>query len=98
VPQMGEKRNVYRLLIGKPEGKRPLERRRCRCRWALVLSIAYLNVLIMAYLSIHRLRIFVLINPLFMFVSYVYCSSTHALPINLLLSNLEGFILSFSNS
>jgi hypothetical protein len=25
---MGEKRNVYRLLVGKPEGKRPLGRRR----------------------------------------------------------------------
>jgi hypothetical protein len=23
---MGEKRNVYRLLVGKPEGKRPLRR------------------------------------------------------------------------
>jgi hypothetical protein len=30
VVQMGEKRNVYRLLVGKPEGKRPLERPRCR--------------------------------------------------------------------
>jgi hypothetical protein len=28
---MGEKRNVYRLLVGKPEGKRPLER--LRRRW-----------------------------------------------------------------
>jgi hypothetical protein len=27
---MGEKRNVYRLLVGKPEGKRPLGRSRCR--------------------------------------------------------------------
>jgi hypothetical protein len=27
---MGEKRNVYRLLAGKPEGKRPLERPRRR--------------------------------------------------------------------
>jgi hypothetical protein len=27
---MGEKRNVYRLLVGKPEGKRPLGRQRCR--------------------------------------------------------------------
>jgi hypothetical protein len=27
---MGEKRNVYRLLVGKPEGKRPLGRPRCR--------------------------------------------------------------------
>jgi hypothetical protein len=28
---MGEKRNEYRLLVGKPEGKRPL--RRPRRRW-----------------------------------------------------------------
>jgi hypothetical protein len=27
---MGEKRNAYRLLVGKPEGKRPLERPRRR--------------------------------------------------------------------
>jgi hypothetical protein len=27
---MGEKRNVYRLLVGKPEGKRPLGRPRNR--------------------------------------------------------------------
>jgi hypothetical protein len=27
---MGEKRNVYMLLVGKPEGKRPLGRPRCR--------------------------------------------------------------------
>jgi hypothetical protein len=27
---MGEKRNVYRSLIRKPEGKRPLGRPRCR--------------------------------------------------------------------
>jgi hypothetical protein len=26
VARMGEKRNVYRLLVGKPEGKRPLGR------------------------------------------------------------------------
>jgi hypothetical protein len=30
VAQMGEKRNVYRLLVGKPEGKRPLEKPRRR--------------------------------------------------------------------
>jgi hypothetical protein len=30
VARMGEKRNVYRLLIGKPEGKRPLGRPRLR--------------------------------------------------------------------
>jgi hypothetical protein len=27
---MGEKRNVYRLLVGKPDGKRPLGRPRPR--------------------------------------------------------------------
>jgi hypothetical protein len=31
VAGMGEKRNVYRLLVGKPEGERPL--RRPRRRW-----------------------------------------------------------------
>jgi hypothetical protein len=27
---MGEKKNVYKLLVGTPEGKRPLRRPRCR--------------------------------------------------------------------
>jgi hypothetical protein len=27
---MGEERNIYRVLTGKPEGERPLERPRCR--------------------------------------------------------------------
>jgi hypothetical protein len=27
---MREKRNAYRLLVGKPEGKRPLGRPKCR--------------------------------------------------------------------
>jgi hypothetical protein len=27
---MGEKRSMYRVLVGKPEGKRPLGRPRCR--------------------------------------------------------------------
>jgi hypothetical protein len=30
VARMGENRNAYRLLVGKPEGKRPLGRPRCR--------------------------------------------------------------------
>ena len=31
VARMGERRDVYRVLVGKPEGKRPL--RRPRRRW-----------------------------------------------------------------
>jgi hypothetical protein len=31
VARMAEKRNAYRLLVGKPEGKRPLRRPRRRC-------------------------------------------------------------------
>jgi hypothetical protein len=30
VERMGEKRNAYRILVGKPEGKRPLGRPRRR--------------------------------------------------------------------
>jgi len=32
VARMGEERGLYRFLVGKPEGKRPLGRP--RCRWA----------------------------------------------------------------
>jgi hypothetical protein len=30
VARVGEKKNAYRLLVGKPEGKRPLDRPRRR--------------------------------------------------------------------
>jgi hypothetical protein len=39
---MEEKRNVYRLLVGKPEGKRPLERP--RCRWIDNIKIDLLEI------------------------------------------------------
>ena len=31
VARMGERRGVYRVLVGKPEGKKPLGRHRRRC-------------------------------------------------------------------
>jgi hypothetical protein len=31
VARMGERKNVYRILVGNPEGKRPLGRPRRRC-------------------------------------------------------------------
>jgi hypothetical protein len=32
----GERRDAYRALVGKPEGRRPLERP--RCRWEIILK------------------------------------------------------------
>jgi hypothetical protein len=37
VARMGEKRNTYRLLVGKPEGRRPLGR--LRRRWVDNISV-----------------------------------------------------------
>jgi hypothetical protein len=36
VAQVREKRNLYGLFVGKPEGKRPLGR--TRCRWVEMLK------------------------------------------------------------
>jgi hypothetical protein len=42
VARMGEKRNVNRLLVGKPEGKRPL--RRPRRRWIYNIKKDFLEI------------------------------------------------------
>jgi hypothetical protein len=42
VARMGEKRNVYRLLVGKPEGKRPLGKP--RHRWINNIKIDLLGI------------------------------------------------------
>jgi hypothetical protein len=39
---MGEKRNVYRLLVGKPERRRPLGRP--RCRWMDNIKVDLLEI------------------------------------------------------
>jgi hypothetical protein len=36
---MGEGRNVYRVLMGKPEGKRPLERPRRRWEDGIIMDL-----------------------------------------------------------
>jgi hypothetical protein len=50
VARMGEKRNVYRLLVGKPEGKRPLGRRRRRWMHNIKMDLLEigLNVVVQA--------------------------------------------------
>jgi hypothetical protein len=42
VAHMGEGRNVYRVLVGKPEGKRPLERPRRRCEDGIKMDLGRL--------------------------------------------------------
>jgi hypothetical protein len=42
VARMGEKRNAYRLLVGKPEGKRPLGR--ARRRWVDNIEMHLLEI------------------------------------------------------
>jgi hypothetical protein len=42
VARMGENRNVYRILVGKPEGKRPL--RRPRHRWVDNIKIYLIEI------------------------------------------------------
>jgi hypothetical protein len=37
VARIGEKRNVYRFLVGKPEGKIPLGRP--RCKWVDIIKM-----------------------------------------------------------
>jgi hypothetical protein len=39
---MGEKRNAYRLLVGKPERKRPLGRP--RCKWVDYIKMDVLEI------------------------------------------------------
>jgi hypothetical protein len=40
VARMGEKKNAYRLLVGKSEGKRPLGRPRCRWVYNIKMDLA----------------------------------------------------------
>jgi hypothetical protein len=39
VPRMGEKRNAHRILVGKPEGKRPLGRPRRRWEDNIIMDL-----------------------------------------------------------
>jgi hypothetical protein len=38
IPSTGEGRDVYRVLVGKPEGKRPLDKPRHRWGGGIILS------------------------------------------------------------
>jgi hypothetical protein len=66
---MGEKRNAYKLLVGKPEGKRSLGRP--RCRWIdnikMDLSEIGLNVVDSIGLAQDRYRWRALVNAIMNF-------------------------------
>jgi hypothetical protein len=40
----GEGRGVYRVFVGKPEGKRPMERSRCRWKGNINLDLQEVGV------------------------------------------------------
>jgi hypothetical protein len=40
---MGEKRNIFRILVGKPEGKRPLERPKRRWENNIKMALREMN-------------------------------------------------------
>jgi hypothetical protein len=65
VARMGEKRNVYRLLIGKPERKKPLGR--SRSRWINNIKMDLLeiglNVVDWIGLTQNKYRCRGLVNP-----------------------------------
>jgi hypothetical protein len=60
---MGEKRNVYRLLVGKPEGKRPLGRPRRRWMNNIKMDLSEIRVNVVDWIGLaqdrYRWRAFV---------------------------------------
>jgi hypothetical protein len=63
---MGEKRNVYRLLVGKPEGKRPLGRPRCRWINNIKMDLLVIGVNVVDWIGLaqDRYRWRALVNSL----------------------------------
>jgi hypothetical protein len=56
VARMGEKRNVYRLLVGKPEGKRPLGRPRSRWIDNIKLDLTEIGVSVVDWIGLAQDR------------------------------------------
>jgi hypothetical protein len=53
---MREKRNVYRLLVGKPEGKRPLGRPRRRWMDNIKMDLLEIGVNVVDWIGLARDR------------------------------------------
>jgi hypothetical protein len=53
---VGEERNVYRLLVGKPEGKRPLGRPRCRWMANIKMDLFEIGVNVVDWIGLAQDR------------------------------------------
>jgi hypothetical protein len=53
---MGEKRNVYRLLVGKPEGKRPLGRSRRRWIDNIKMDLLEIGLSVVDWIGLAQVR------------------------------------------
>jgi hypothetical protein len=69
VARMGEKRNVYRLLVGKPEGKRPLGRLRRRWINNIKMDLLEIGVSVVDWIGLvqDRYRLRALVNAVMNF-------------------------------
>jgi hypothetical protein len=56
VARMGEKRNVYRLLVGKPEGKRPLGSPRRRWMDNIKMDLLEIGVNVVDWIGVAQVR------------------------------------------
>jgi hypothetical protein len=53
---MGEKRNVYRLLVGKPEGNRPLGRPRYRWIDNIKMDLSEIGLSVMDWIGLAQVE------------------------------------------
>jgi hypothetical protein len=56
VARMGEKRNEYRLMVGKPEGKRPLGRPRRRWKDNIKMDLLEIGLSVVDWIGLARDR------------------------------------------
>ena len=56
VASMGEERGVYRVLVGKPEGRKPLGRPRCRWVDNIRTDLMYSSPNIVRVIKSRRMR------------------------------------------
>ena len=53
---MGERRGVYRVLVGKPEGRKPLGRARCRWEYNIKMNLQEMGCGGMDWIALAEVR------------------------------------------